>query len=277
MPHEQALRERLGGEESLGRRVVKNVWVVARKELKSYFASPIAYIVLAMFAVIFGFFFYSATAMFVDYSIRSAMQRGFAPPMNLNDFIIRPLLMNVSVIVLFLMPMITMRLFAEEKRTGTMELLLTSPLRDIEIILGKCLAAFLLYLCLLAISAVNIAFLFVHGKPDWRALLVGYLGLCLLGAAFLGLGAFISTLTRNQIIAASLTFGVFLMLWVLDWVQSYAPGTAGKVIAYLSITTHFEPFAKGVLELKDAVYYLSVIFVGIFLTARSMESLRWRA
>ena len=256
---------------------MKNIWVLAQKELKSYFASPIAYIVLAMFAVIFGYFFFSATAIFVDYSLRSMMQRGFSPPMNINDFIIRPLLMNVSVIVLFLMPMITMRLFAEEKRTGTIELLLTSPLRDIEILLGKWLAAMLLYLCLLAISALNILFLFFYGKPDWRPLLIGYFGLTLLGAAFLGLGAFISTLTRNQIIAASLTFGVFLMLWVLDWVASYSTGTAGKVLSYLSITTHFENFAKGVLELKDTVYYLSVIFLGIFLTARSMESLRWRA
>jgi len=256
---------------------VRNIWILAQKELKSYFASPIAYIVLAMFAVIFGYFFYAATALFVDYSMRAMMQRGMAPTMNLNDFIIRPLLMNVSVIVLFLMPMITMRMFAEEKRSGTIELLLTSPLRDIEIILGKCLAALLLYACLLGVSALNIAFLFLHGKPDWRALLVGYLGLLLMGAAFLGLGAFISTLTKNQIIAAAVTFGVFLMLWVLDWVSSISTGPMGKVISYFSITTHFESFAKGVLELKDAIYYVSVIFLGVFLTARSMESLRWRA
>ena len=256
---------------------MKNIWVLAMKELKSYFASPIAYIVLAMFAVIFGYFFYSATAIFVDYSMRAMMQRGMAPPMNLNDFIIRPLLMNVSVIVLFLMPMVTMRLFAEEKRSGTIELLLTAPLRDIEIILGKWLAALLLYLCLLGISALNILFLFLHGQPDWRALLIGYLGLLLQGAAFLGIGAFISTLTKNQIIAASLTFGVFLMLWVMDWVSSYSTTPVGKTLAYLSITTLFEPCAKGVLELKDAIYYVSVIVLGIFLTARSMESLRWRA
>jgi len=256
---------------------MKNTWILAQKELKSYFASPIAYIVLAMFALIFGFFFYSATALFVDYSLRAAMQRGAAPPMNLNDFIIRPLLMNVSVIVLFLMPMITMRMFAEEKRSGTIELLLTVPVRDIEIILGKWLAAFFLYLCLLAISGLNILYLFRHGQPDWRALLVGYLGLILLGAAFLGLGSFLSTLTKNQIVAASLTFGVFLMLWVLDWVSSYAPGPVGKVVAYFSITQHFEPFSKGVVELKDCIYYLSAIFLGIFLTARSMESLRWRS
>ena len=254
-----------------------NVWILAKKELRSYFASPIAYIVLAMFAIIFGYFFYSATAIFVDYSMRAMMQRGGAPPMNINDFIIRPLLMNVSVIVLFFLPMVTMRLFAEEKRMGTIELLLTSPLRDVEIILGKWLAALLLYGCLLGVSALNMVFLFIHGKPDWRPVLVGYLGLLLLGASFLAIGAFISSLTKNQIVAAALTFGVFLMLWVLDWVSSYNPSTSGKVIAYLSITTHLEPFAKGVLELKDALYYLSVIFLGLFLTLRSMESLRWRA
>lgn len=256
---------------------MKNIWVLARKELGSYFASPIAYIVLAMFALVFGYFFYSATAVFVSVGLRAAMERGMAPPMNVNDFVIRPLLMNVSVLVLFLMPMITMRLFAEEKRSGCIELLLTAPLRDLEIILGKWLAALLLYLCLLGITALNILFLFLYGRPDWRALLVGYLGLILLGAAFLSLGSFISTLTRNQIVAASLTFGVFLLLWVMDWVSSYSPGTAGRVLSYLSITTHFESFAKGVLDLKDAIYYLSVIFLGVFLTSRSMESLRWRS
>jgi len=256
---------------------MRNIWILARKELRSYFASPIAYIVLAMFAVIFGFFFYSATALFVNFSMRSAMERGFTPPANLNDFIIRPLFSNLSVIALFLMPMVTMRLFAEEKRTGTVELLLTSPLRDLEIILGKWLGAFLLYLCLLAISALNLLFLFLHGRPDTKAVLVGYLGLVLLGASFLGLGSFLSTLTRNQIVAASLTFGVFLMLWVMDWVSSYSFTTVGRVASYLSITTHFDSFAKGVLEVKDVVYYLSVIFLGIYMTARSMESLRWRA
>ncbi|HYM10423.1 MAG TPA: ABC transporter permease subunit [Bryobacterales bacterium] len=256
---------------------MKSIWVLARRELSSYFSSPIAYIVLAMFAIIFGYFFYSATAIFVQYSIQAMMNRGMAGPMNLNEFIIRPLLMNVSVIILFLLPMVTMRLFAEEKRSGTIELLLTSPLRDVEIILGKWLAAMLLYVCLLVISALDILILFRYGQPDWKALLVGYLGLILMGAAFMGLGAFISTLTKNQIIAASLTFGLFLLLWVLDWVTSYSQGTVGKVVSYLSITTHFENFAKGVLDLKDAIYYLSVIFIGLFLTLRSMESLRWRA
>ena len=253
-----------------------NIWIIAKRELKSYFSSPIAYIVLAIFAVVVGYFFYSATAVFVQYSMQAMMQGGQAPPMNVNDFIVRPMLGNVSVFVLFLIPMITMRLFAEEKRSGTIELLLTSPLRDIEIILGKLLAALLLYVCMLGISALNILFLFLHGQPDWRPLAIGFVGLLLMGSAFLALGAFLSTLTRNQIVAASLTFGLFLLLFVLDWVSSYSTGPVGKVIAYLSITSHFESFSKGVVDLKDAVYYLSVIFLGIFLTSRSMESLRWR-
>ena len=150
-----------------GEMSMKNVWVIFRKELRSYFASPIAYGIMALFALIFGFFFYSAVKFFQQAAMRSQMM-GQSFPMNVNEMIVRPVLMNVSVIGLFLIPMITMRLFAEEKRSGTIELLMTSPIRDIEIILGKWLAAFTLYAAILAVSAVNLMFLFVYGKPDWK-------------------------------------------------------------------------------------------------------------
>jgi ABC-2 type transport system permease protein len=255
---------------------VKNILIICRKEMKSYFASPIAYLLMTLFAVIFGFFFYSATAIFVVRGMESQMMgRGF--PMDVNEWVIRPLLMNASVVGLFLIPMITMRLYAEEKRSGTIELLLTSPVRDIEVIVGKWLAALLMYICMLGISAINIAVLFAYGKPDWKPILVGYLGLILQGGCLLAIGTFISTLTRNQIIAGGATFAVCLLLWVLDWVTAYDPSPFGKVIAYLSVVTHFEPFSKGVLDTKDLIFYLSMIFFGLFLTARSMESLRWRA
>ena len=156
----------------------------------------------AIFAVIFGFFFYSATAIFVVRGMESQMSgRGF--PMDVNEWVIRPLLMNASVVGLFLIPMITMRLFAEEKRSGTIELLATSPIRDIEIILGKWSAALILYLSILGVSALNFGFLFVYGKPDWRPMLIGYLGLILQGGCLLAIGTFISTTTKNQIIAGS--------------------------------------------------------------------------
>jgi ABC-2 type transport system permease protein len=255
---------------------LKNVLIICRKELKSYFASPIAYLLMAIFAVIFGFFFYSATAFFVVRGMEAQMM-GRGMPMDVNEWVIRPLLSNASVIGLFLIPMITMRLYAEEKRSGTMELLLTSPVRDAEIIIGKFIASLIMYSCVIGVSALDLAALFAYGKPDWKPILVGYLGLLLQGGALIAIGTFISTTTKNQIIAGGATFAVCLLLWVLDWVSSYNQAVWAKVVAYLSVVQHFEPFSKGVIDTKDLVFFASLIFFGLFLTARSMESLRWRA
>src|SRR5215467_973782 len=255
---------------------MRNVWIICRKELRSYFASPIAYILLIMFGLIFGFFFWNALGAFVFESIQSQMS-GRSFPMNLNEWIIRPLLSNVSVIGLFFIPMITMRLFAEEKRTGTIELLATSPVRDIEIILGKWLASLILYGCLLLVTALDFLFLFKYGKPDLKPLLVTYLGLLLLGGALLAIGTFISTLTKNQIIAGAVTFGVCILLYVFGWTGSYETATWARVLSYMSIAEHFNSFVRGVIDSKDAIYYATLIFLGLFFTARSMESLRWRS
>src|SRR5579872_2080724 len=255
---------------------MRNTLIICRKELRSYFVSPVAYLLLTMFALIFGFFFWNSLRYFVYIGMESQM-RGQSFPMNLNEQIIRPLLSNISVVGLFFIPMITMRLFAEEKRTGTIELLATSPIRDLEIIVGKWLAALILYSCMLLFTALNFAFLFKYGNPDWKPLAIGYLGLLLQAGALLALGTFISTLTRNQIIAGAATFGVCLLLWVLEWVSGYETSAWASVLAYMSVITHFESFAKGVLDLKDAIFYVTVIFLGLFFTARSMESLRWRS
>jgi ABC-2 type transport system permease protein len=255
---------------------MRNAWIICRKELGSYFVSPVAYLLLTMFGLIFGFFFWNALGFFVVESVEMQM-RGQMSPMNLNEQVIRPLLSNVGVIGLFFIPMITMRLFAEEKRTGTIELLATSPIRDLEIIVGKWLAAMLLYSCLLLFTAVNFAFLFRYGNPDWKPLALGYLGLLLQAGALLAIGTFISTLTKNQIIAGAATFGVELLLWVIAWVGEYETATWARVLSYMSIITHFESFGRGVLDSKDAIFYLTVIFLGLFFTARSMESLRWRS
>ncbi len=253
---------------------MRNIWIIFKKELHGYFVSPIAYLLLTMFGVIFGYFFWSAVAYFAYVGVESQMQ-GQSFPMNVNEMVI-PLLSNAAVIGLFFIPMITMRLFAEEKKTGTIELLATSPIRDIEIILGKWLAALAMYASLLLFTAVNFGFLFKYGNPDWKPLAIGYLGLLLQGGALLAVGTFISTLTRNQIIAAAATFGVCLLLWILEW-NSYETATWAQVMAYCSVIKHLESFTKGVLDTKDAVYYLSLIFLGLFLTSRSMESLRWRS
>jgi gliding motility-associated transport system permease protein len=255
---------------------MRNVWTICQKELRSYFASPVAYLLLTMFGLIFGFFFWNMLGYFVIQGMEMQMH-GQMVPMDVNEQVIRPLLSNVSVIGLFFIPMITMRLFAEEKRTGTIELLATSPIRDWEIILGKWVAAMVLYSGLLLFTALNFAFLFRYGNPNWKPLAIGYLGLLLQAGALLAIGTFISTLTRNQIIAGAATFGVCLLLWVLEWVSGYESASWAQVLSYLSVITHFESFGRGVLDSKDAVFYLSVIFLGLFFTARSMESLRWRS
>jgi ABC-2 type transport system permease protein len=255
---------------------MRNVFTICGKELKSYFTSPIAYLLMALFGLIFGYFFFSATIFFVNMGLR-AQVGGQNQPMSINDYVIAPLLGNASVVGLFLIPLISMRLFAEEKRTGTIELLMTSPLSDWQIILGKWLGAMAMYLCVLAISALNVGLLFFWGAPDWRPILTGYLGLILQGGTVLAIGTFISSTTRNQIIAGAATFAICLLLWVLSWVSSYNDAGWAAAIAYCSILTHFEPFSKGIIDTKDVVFYVSAIFLGLFMTARSLESLRWRA
>jgi ABC-2 type transport system permease protein len=255
---------------------MRNIWVVCRKELRSYFVSPVAYLLLIFFAVIFGFFFWNSLGYFVFVGMEAQL-RGQSFPMNINEQIIRPLLSNIGIIGLFLIPLMTMRLFAEEKRTGTIELLATSPIHDYEIIIGKWLAAVGLYSFMLLFSALNFLFLFIYGNPDWKPLALGYLGLLLQAGGLLAIGTLISTMTKNQIIAGAATFGICLLLWVLDWVSGYETTTMARVLAYMSVIPHFESFAKGVFNTKDAIFYVSMIFFGLFLTTRSMESLRWRS
>jgi ABC-2 type transport system permease protein len=255
---------------------MRNVWIILRNELRRYFVSPVAYLLLTMFAVIFGFFFWNSLGYFVYVGMESQM-RGEPFPMNVNEQIIRPLLSNMSVVGLFFIPMITMRLFAEEKRSGTIELLATSPIHDAEVIIGKWLAAVGVYACMLLFSGLNFVFLFRYGKPDWKPLLIGVLRLLLQAGALLAIGTFISTLTKNQIIAAGATFGVCLLLWILEWVAGYETSTWARVLSYMSVITHYESFARGVLDSKDAIYYVTLIFLGLFFTSRSMESLRWRS
>ena len=253
-----------------------NVWVICRKELRSYFASPIAYAVMALFALIFGLVFCSATREFVNFSFRSQMNGG-GPPMSVNEYIIRPMLGFAGTVSLFLIPLISMRLIAEEKRNGTIELLLTSPIQDLSIILGKWLGAMLLYLFVLGMSLLNIAFLFAWGKPDWKPVLVAYFGLLLQGGCLLAVGALISAMTSNQIVAGGAAFFVSLILYMLSWFTEYDSTTASRVLNYVSIVPHMENFSKGILDLKDAVFYVTFIFLALFLTARQMESLRWRS
>jgi ABC-2 type transport system permease protein len=190
--------------------------------------------------------------------------------------LISPLFLNVAVILLFTLPLITMRTYAEEKRSGTIELLLTSPLTDVQIVVGKFIGGMVLYAAMLSVTALHVGFLFIFGNPEWRPVITGYLGLLLMGGCFLSLGLFISSLTKNQIVAGMVTFAVFLLFWVINWFATFAGPTMQAVLNYLSITDHLNDFTRGVIDTKHVVYYVSFISFSLFLTVRAVDSERWR-
>jgi ABC-2 type transport system permease protein len=253
---------------------IRNVLAIAGKELRSYFASPMGYILIGLFALLFGAFFVVYLNGFVQQSQRLAM--GGGGNVNVNDFMIRGVLHNVAIIILFVMPMVTMRTYAEEKRSGTMELLLTSPISDLQIIMGKFLGAMGLLTAMLLVTAIDIAILFRLGNPELKPVLVGYLGLLLLGGCFLSVGLLISSLTKNQIVAGFITFGVFLMFWIINWFADSVGPMGRTIVSFLSITEHLDDFTRGVVDTKHIVYYLSFITFGLFLTSKSVDSERWR-
>lgn len=254
--------------------MIGNVWAIARREIQSYFASPVAYVVLALFIFLYGYFFSDYLFVFLD---RSMGRGGFGGPevLNLNQDLIRWLFQTTSVVLLFVLPMLTMRAFSEEIRSGTIELLLTSPVTDFQIVAGKFLGAVFLYLSMLALTLLHMGILFYFGDPEWKPLVVGYLGILLLGSAFISLGLLFSSVTRNQIVAGFLSFGCFLFLWLIEYAESWA-GSASGFVTYLSVTKHLEEFSKGVIDSRDVVYYLTFIALGLFLSKQSVESLRWR-
>ena len=231
-------------------------------------------IIIGLFALLFSRFFYAYLMVFVQRS--SGMMGMGGGANNINQEMIRYVLMNSAVIILFVMPMITMRTYAEEKRSGTIELLLTSPVTDTQIVLGKFFGAVALYALMLAVTWIHIGILFIYGNPEWKPILSGYLGLLLMGASFLSIGLLISSLTRNQIVAGMVTFAVLLLLWTVNWMSESAGPTMQKVLSALSITDHFDDFSKGVIAVSHLVYYLSFITFGLFLTAKSVDSERWR-
>lgn len=249
-----------------------NISAIAHKELRGYFASPIAWTMMGLFAFIFGLFFMT----YLDYFAVQSAQAQFGQPLNVNMQLIRPLLSNASVLVLFLLPMVTMRTYSEEKRSGTIELLLTSPLTDLEIVLGKFFGAAGLYLALLGVTLVYVAILFTLGDPEWLPVLTGYVGLLLLGCCFISMGLFISSTTKNQMVAGAATFVMALMFWIINWRAESAGPTLGAILSYLSITEHFDDFGKGVLDTTHVIFYLSFIVFGLYLTLKSVDTDRWR-
>jgi ABC-2 type transport system permease protein len=259
---------------------MSRTFAIFRRELMSYFNSPVAFTILAAFVFMVGFNFDGLIAFFIrtQLMIAQAAQSGRTlPPPNLNEHVVRGLFGFISIFVpLLLVPVLTMRTFAEEKRSGTMELLLTAPITDAQIVMGKFLAAVSFYVVMLACSLVHVLFLYIYGNPDTGPILSGYLGLFLLGMAFIALGMFISSLTENQLVAAVVRNTVGTMFVIIGNASEVVGETVGSVFAYISMATHFQDFQKGVVDSRDVVYFVSFAAFFVFLTIRSVESLRWR-
>jgi len=258
---------------------MRNILAIMRRELKSYFVSPMAYIVLTFFLFIVGYFFLALVFSYSEASMRVAANPMWANQLNLHDIVIRNFYSTFGVIMLFVAPILSMRILAEEKRLGTAELLLTAPITTSQLVLGKYLGAFLFgALMLLLTFQYPLYLLFTGAALEMAPLLAVYLGTLLMVGAFLAVGLFSSSLSSNQIVAAIVAFVVCLFFWVVGFLGDVGGGGAGysDLLKAVSISEHYEDFLKGVIDTRSVVYYLAFIFFGLFLTSRVIDSARWR-
>jgi ABC-2 type transport system permease protein len=237
---------------------LRNTIAITWKELKTYFGSPMAYIIAAVFLAITGYFF----AQSVSSPFAEASVRGWIVP--------------TTFILVLWAPVLTMRLFAEEQKMGTLELLLTSPVRDTEVVVGKFLASFGILVGTVVLTLFYVLLLFWFGDPDIGPLFAAYLGLLLYGAATLAVGLFASSVTGNPIVAAVVGFGLLLLLTLTDQAAAVTSGVASLVLEQFSLTGHFVDFARGIIDTKNLIYFITMIVLFLFLAVRVIESRRWR-
>ncbi len=255
---------------------MRSAWIIAKRDLGSFFNSPIFYIVTTVFLILYSFIFFNILNFFSLQSFQAGQLQAIGIDLNLNEMVIEPSLQNMSVILLMIIPIITMRSFADEQKMKTFRLLLSSPVHLREIILGKFLACMIVVAVMVLISSYSIGFLFLLGEPEPGPIVTGYLGVLLMAGCFVSVGIFASSLTDNQIVAAVLTFGFSLFMWVIGWGAQATGSTTGQILEFLSIVDHLERFLKGMVDTSDLVYYLSFILFGLFLCHRVLDSNRWR-
>ncbi|NDG84257.1 MAG: hypothetical protein EBX52_04365 [Proteobacteria bacterium] len=254
---------------------LKKAWTVASRDFRSYFTSPIAYIVIAGFLVIMGWMFFFNLSHFSLQNMQYK-QYGMGKGMSITEGILRPLYGNMNVIFLFLVPFITMRLFAEERKMQTLQLLMTSPITLTEIILGKFLSAFLLVLTMLGLTSVYPVILLLCGNPDAGTLVANYTGTLLLASCYISIGVLFSAMTENQIVAGALTFAAGLFFWLINWASQSAGTFWADFLDYLSLIQHYNNFSQGIIDTTDVIFYFSFIGLGLFFTHRVLDSYRWR-
>jgi ABC-2 type transport system permease protein len=255
--------------------MIANTWTIARRDFRAYFTSPMAYIVITAFVFIMGWMFYNNLYHFSMQNLQfQGMNMGRGP--SLTDGLVKPLYGNMNVIFLLMTPFITMRLFAEERKQHTIELLMTSPVTLAEIVLGKFLSAFGLVLVMMLLTAVYPITLALAGNPDLGPVLTSAVGTLFLASCIVAVGVFCSSVTENQIVAGVLTFVIVLFIWLISWASQLTGSVIGDILNYLSLISHYNNFGQGLLNTTDVFYYLSFIGMWLFLTHRVLDSYRWR-
>lgn len=252
---------------------MRSSFLIAKRDLGSLFNSPIFYVLTTVFLILYSYIFFNILSFF---SFQSAQAGQFGGNMNLNEMVVEPSLHNMGVILLLMIPAITMRSFAEDRKSKSLTLLLSSPLHLREIIFGKFLACLTVVGVMIFLSGYCMVFLLAIGEPDVGPILTGYLGMLLMAGCYVAIGVFASSLTDNQIVAAVISFGFTLFMWIIGWGAQSSGAALGDILHFLSLIDHMERFLKGILDTSDILYYLSFISLGLFLTHRVLDSQRWR-
>ena len=255
---------------------MRGILAVFKKEIIITFSSPIFYAATFIFLVVSGYFFYTNAIIYTIRSFQAGQNPFLAQSLNLSDFVVKPFFGDIAIVLLLMLPLLTMRSYAEEKKMGTIELLFTYPISDQAVLAGKFAASVFTLLIMLVGTLLPLILLETFAHLDWGLIACGYIGILLLGASFIGLGIFTSSLTENQIIAAVLSFGIFLLFWVIGWAKSFAGPTLGPILEHLSIVVHLDGFVKGLIDSRDLVFYLVFIFFWLFVTLRFLNTRFWR-
>jgi len=256
---------------------MRNICAITMRDIRSYFSSVIAYIIIAMFLIISGYFFFSLTSFFSIMSFQVSQQPQYQSMLNLTEALLTPLFMNMCVVMLFMLPMLSMRSFSEEKKSGTIELLFTYPLTDFEIVVGKyCAVVVMFFIMMLPTMIYPVLLSIVGGVLEMQTFFAGLAGLILMGMSFLALGIFVSSITENQIIAVAVSFGSLLLFWIIGWSSSFVPKAFGAFLTNVSLIEHFKNFAQGLIDTQDILFYILFIVFFLFFTLRTLESRSWR-
>lgn len=250
---------------------------VVKRELKAYLNSPIVYVYVAMFTLICGYFFYRNFLYFTVVSLQSEYASGSNVILNITEAVIRPVHSNYVFVLLIVVPLITMRVFAEEKKTGTLELLIAFPLRYIDVVVAKLISAFVVVGVALLLTALFPLVVAYYGRVEVEPVITSYIGLLFVALSFVAVGTFFSSLTENQIIAAVTTFGMLLLFWALEWTAALLPGTLGRVMSEMSVYNHFRDFNRGILNSNNAIFYLNVTIFFVALTLTNLQRQSWKS